>query len=72
MQGALSNARYAHVAHEKPCTCAVLTSYDYVFAENGLVAYEAGKLTAVQSLKVRVLPVVDLHSVRSIYRLSEV
>jgi hypothetical protein len=32
---------------------AVITAYDYVFAENGLVAYKAGELLAKQSLKVR-------------------
>jgi len=30
---------------------AVLTAYDYVFSENGLVAHKAGKQLAVQSLK---------------------
>ena len=29
---------------------AVLSEFDYVFAENGLVAYKAGQLLAVQSL----------------------
>jgi phosphomannomutase len=29
----------------------VLTSYDYVFSENGLVAHKGGELVAVQSLK---------------------
>lgn len=29
----------------------LLNSFDYVFAENGLVAYKAGELLAVQSLK---------------------
>jgi hypothetical protein len=35
--------------------CRLLTAlevYDYVFSENGLVAHKAGKLLAVQSLKV--------------------
>lgn len=30
---------------------AVIHAYDYVFAENGLVAYKAGELLAKQSLK---------------------
>mmetsp|Transcript_19058 Transcript_19058/g.32642 ORF Transcript_19058/g.32642 Transcript_19058/m.32642 type:complete len:245 (+) Transcript_19058:167-901(+) len=30
----------------------LINNYDYVFAENGLVAYKAGELLAVQSLKV--------------------
>jgi phosphomannomutase len=29
----------------------VLTAYDYVFSENGLVAHKGGELVAVQSLK---------------------
>ncbi len=33
-----------------PCA-AVINAYDYVFAENGLVAYKAGDLLAKQSLK---------------------
>ena len=28
------------------------TAYDYLFSENGLMAHKAGKLLAVQSLKV--------------------
>jgi hypothetical protein len=35
------------VSHPRP----VLTSYDYVFAENGLVAHKDGAKLAVQSLK---------------------
>lgn len=31
---------------------AVLTAYDYVFSENGLVAHKGGEQIAVQSLKV--------------------
>lgn len=34
--------------HTTPPT--VLEDFDFVFAENGLVAYEAGKLLAVQSI----------------------
>ena len=30
---------------------AVLSAYDYVFSENGLVAHKSGELLAVQSLK---------------------
>lgn len=30
----------------------MIDSFDYVFAENGLVAYQAGKELAIQSLKV--------------------
>lgn len=33
------------------CCCAVLANFDYVFAENGLVAYKAGQLVATASLK---------------------
>lgn len=32
-------------------TVAVLTSFDYVFAENGLVAYKAGEIVEIQSFK---------------------
>lgn len=32
-------------------SAAVLTSFDYVFAENGLVAYKAGKVVEIQSFK---------------------
>ncbi|THG05439.1 hypothetical protein TEA_001834 [Camellia sinensis var. sinensis] len=31
--------------------CAVINDYDYVFAENGLVAYKDGKLIGTQSLR---------------------
>ena len=31
--------------------CAAIEAYDYVFSENGLVAYKDGKLLEVQSLK---------------------
>lgn len=31
--------------------CAVLSDFDYVFSENGLVAYKRGQLVAVQSLR---------------------
>lgn len=30
---------------------AVLSDFDYVFSENGLVAYKRGQLVAVQSLR---------------------
>lgn len=39
-----------HVAIPHPPRGAVLTQYDYVFAENGLVAYKEGQKLAVQSL----------------------
>lgn len=35
---------YEHIAY------AVTTDYDYVFAENGLVAYKEGKLIGTQVL----------------------
>lgn len=50
----------AHANQVACCCCsiplrrahtAVLSSYDYVFAENGLVAYKEGKVLAIQSLK---------------------
>lgn len=34
-----------------PVLCAAPTEYDYLFSENGLVAYKEGKVLAIQSLK---------------------
>ena len=31
--------------------CVVLEDFDYVFSENGLVAYKRGELLAVQSIR---------------------
>lgn len=37
---------------QRPCLlCAAPFEYDYLFSENGLVAYKEGKLLAIQSLK---------------------
>lgn len=44
-----------HLHHLPPPLClplpAATEDYDFVFAENGLVAYREGKLLAVQSLR---------------------
>ncbi len=40
-----------HPCTLSPFTSTAITAYDYVFAENGLVAYKAGDLLAVASLK---------------------
>lgn len=50
-QGPVTHSTTAPLYFPNARVFAVLHNFDYVFAENGLVAYKAGEVIEIQSLK---------------------